>query len=50
VTATFIPVEHCWVCGADQFAPLHSAVFELSEYAKQDPPLSEYSGATVEIV
>ena len=50
MTATFTPVERCWVCGADQFAPLHSAVFELSEYATQDPPLSEYSGATVDIV
>jgi SAM-dependent methyltransferase len=50
VTAAFIPVERCWVCGGARLAPLHRARFELSEYASQDPPLAQYSGATVVIV
>lgn len=50
MSATFIPIDRCWVCGGNRLAPLHSALFELSEYARQDPPLAEYSGATVPIV
>jgi SAM-dependent methyltransferase len=29
---------------------VHRAVFELSEYARQDPPLAAYSGASVDVV
>jgi SAM-dependent methyltransferase len=50
VSATFIPVDRCWVCGGATLTPLHSALFELAEYLRQDPPLAEYSGATVDIV
>lgn len=50
MSATFIAVDRCWVCGGTRLVPLHSARFELSEYAAQDPPLSEYSGGTVSIV
>lgn len=50
MSATFVPVAGCWVCGGTRLRPLHDAAFELSEYATQDPPLSEYTGATVSIV
>jgi SAM-dependent methyltransferase len=49
-SSSFVPVERCWVCGGAALTPLHGARFELSEYARQDPPLAAYSGARVEIV
>ncbi len=48
--AGFTPVAACWVCGGRALAPVHTALFELSEYARQDPELARYSGATVRIV
>jgi SAM-dependent methyltransferase len=48
--AGFIPVAACWVCGGGALVPVHTAVFELSEYARQDPELARYTGATVRIV
>lgn len=48
--AGFIPVAACWVCGGAELVPVHTAVFELSEYRRQDPELARYTGATVEIV
>lgn len=46
----FTPIERCWVCGGASLEPVHTAVFELSEYTRQDPELARYSGATVRIV
>jgi SAM-dependent methyltransferase len=37
------------VCGGTALDPVHTAVFELSEYARQDPELARYTGATVDI-
>ena len=48
--AGFAPVGACWVCGGTDLDPVHTAVFELSEYARQDPELARYSGAGVRIV
>jgi SAM-dependent methyltransferase len=48
--AGFTPVDACWVCGGRALAPVHTAIFELSEYARQDPELARYTGATVRIV
>ncbi len=48
--AGFTPVAACWVCGGAALAPVHTAVFELSEYQRQDPELARYTGATVGIV
>jgi SAM-dependent methyltransferase len=45
-----VPVPACWVCGGTDLRLVHRAIFELSEYRAQDPPLAAYSGATVEIV
>jgi SAM-dependent methyltransferase len=45
--AGFTPVAACWVCGGRVLAPVHTAVFELSEYRRQDPELARYTGATV---
>ena len=43
----FDPVPACWVCGAGAFVGVHEAIFELSEYTRQDPELAAYSGAHV---
>jgi SAM-dependent methyltransferase len=48
--AGFTPVPACWVCGGVALEPVHTALFELSEYARQDPELARYTGATVGIV
>ncbi|HEV7587290.1 MAG TPA: class I SAM-dependent methyltransferase [Longimicrobium sp.] len=48
--AGFTPVRACWVCAGGELRPVHAAIFELSEYARQDPELARYTGATVEIV
>jgi len=48
--AGFTPVDRCWVCGGGALDPVHTAVFELSEYTRQDPELARYTGATVRIV
>lgn len=48
--AGFTPVRACLVCGGTALRPVHQAVFELSEYARQDPELARYTGATVEVV
>ncbi|HEX5724376.1 MAG TPA: class I SAM-dependent methyltransferase [Longimicrobiaceae bacterium] len=48
--AGFTPVRSCWVCGGTALRPVHTAVFELSEYARQDPALAAYTGATVRLV
>ena len=47
MTPAFDPVAACWVCGATAFVPVHEAIFELSEYARQDPELAAYTGARV---
>ena len=46
----FAPLTACWICGGTVLSPVHAAVFELSEYARQDPELARYSGAKVDIV
>ncbi|HET6765474.1 MAG TPA: hypothetical protein VFH27_17430, partial [Longimicrobiaceae bacterium] len=48
--AGFTPVAACWVCGGRELRPVERAIFELSEYRRQDSELAEYTGATVEIV
>jgi SAM-dependent methyltransferase len=48
--AGFAPLAACWICGGRALAPVTSAIFELGEYARQDPELARYSGAAVEIV
>ncbi|HEU0051933.1 MAG TPA: class I SAM-dependent methyltransferase [Longimicrobium sp.] len=47
--AGFVPLRACWVCGGTALRPVHTAVFELSEYARQDPELARYTGATVDV-
>jgi 2-polyprenyl-3-methyl-5-hydroxy-6-metoxy-1,4-benzoquinol methylase len=48
-TAEFAPLTACWICGGSNFRPVHTAIFELSEYRAQDPELAAYSGARVRI-
>ncbi len=50
MNAGFSPVDRCWVCGGGTLTAVHGARFDLSEYARQDPPLAEYSGARIDIV
>ena len=47
--AGLAPVAACWVCGGTRLDAVHTAVFDLSEYARQDPELARYTGATVEV-
>lgn len=47
MTAAFDPVPKCWICGGSTFIAVHEAIFELSEYARQDPELAAYTGARV---
>src|SRR4029079_8356216 len=47
MTPPFDPVTACWVCGGGEFVGVHEAIFELSEYVRQDPELAAYSGARV---
>jgi len=49
-TAGFVAVDRCWVCEGTNRARVHDALFELSEYAVQDPDLAAYSGASIPIV
>jgi SAM-dependent methyltransferase len=46
----FVAVGRCWVCCGAELTPVHRAIFELSEYERQDPPLAAYSGEAVDIV
>jgi SAM-dependent methyltransferase len=43
----FETVPACWVCGGGAFVAVHEAIFDLSEYARQDPDLAAYSGAPI---
>jgi SAM-dependent methyltransferase len=46
----FAPVDACWVCGARALAPVARAIFEFEGYREQDPGLTAYTGATVDLV
>jgi len=48
--AGFTPVPACWICGGTERVPVNRAIFEFSEYRRQDPELARYTGATVELV
>jgi 2-polyprenyl-3-methyl-5-hydroxy-6-metoxy-1,4-benzoquinol methylase len=48
--AGFAPLAACWICGSAELRPVHTAVFELSEYARQDAELARYSGAAVRLM
>ena len=50
MTVGFTAVARCWVCDGDRLSRVHDAAFDLHEYATQDPPLAEYTGASVPIV
>jgi SAM-dependent methyltransferase len=50
MNARFTPVPHCWVCDGDRLTPVHDATFDLHEYSTQDPPLAQYTGASIPIV
>ncbi|HYT66988.1 MAG TPA: class I SAM-dependent methyltransferase [Vicinamibacterales bacterium] len=45
--AGFVDVPACWVCEEREFDAVHEAIFDLSEYTKQDPELAEYTGARI---
>jgi 2-polyprenyl-3-methyl-5-hydroxy-6-metoxy-1,4-benzoquinol methylase len=50
MNAGFTPVPRCWVCDGERLSRVHDATFDLHEYATQDPPLAEYTGASIPIV
>ena len=43
----FEPVQSCWVCDGAELTPVHEPIFELSEYATQDPGLAAYTGSRI---
>jgi trans-aconitate methyltransferase len=47
MSAEFAAVPACWICAAVAFDAVHEAIFELSEYTRQDPELAAYTGARV---
>ena len=49
MNAGFAPVDRCWVCGGGSFAHWCTGRYELSMFARQDPPLAEYSGESIDI-
>ena len=50
MTATFEPIDRCWICESGELARVHDARFEFSEYCHQDPELAEYTGLRVGIL
>ncbi len=50
MNAGFTAVPCCWVCDGDRLQPVHDATFDLREYARQDAPLAEYTGSSIQIV
>lgn len=48
--AFFAAERFCWICGCRKLRPVHKAIFELAIYESQDPELSQYSGARVELM
>jgi trans-aconitate methyltransferase len=49
MTAAFVPVTACWICGGTSMDVVHEAIFDLSAYASQDPELARYTGERVEL-
>lgn len=49
MTALFEAVTSCWICGGTSMDVVHEAIFDLSEYARQDPELATYSGQRVKL-
>lgn len=49
MTAAFVPVTACWICGGTSMDVVHEAIFDLSEYATQDPELAGYTGERVKL-
>ena len=49
MTASFVPVAACWICGGTSMHVVHEAIFDLSEYANQDPELAGYTGERVKL-
>ena len=45
--AMFVDVGACWICGSSHRRPVADAMFELSAYRVQDPPLASFTGETV---
>ncbi len=41
--AEFVPVRACWICDSAELTPVHELIFDLSEYASQDPDLADYT-------
>ena len=50
MTAQFVPVTSCWICGGTAMVVVHEAILDLSEYRAQDPELAEYSGERVKLL
>jgi SAM-dependent methyltransferase len=45
----FQPVTACWICGGSDLTAVVPLIFELSNFAMQDPELAEYTGALLHL-
>ena len=45
----FTPLLHCWVCGQTEFRAVYPALFDLSNFTRQDPELGAYTGSRLEM-
>jgi SAM-dependent methyltransferase len=49
VNAGFAPVDRCWVCDGGSMTHWYEARYDLSAFARQDPPLAAYTGEPIDI-
>src|SRR5262245_59133403 len=47
MSAGFVDIAACWVCGGGAFTREHDAILDLEVYRNQHPALAEYTGETV---
>lgn len=47
MSATFVEVPQCWVCGSARLSRVHEAVIDLEMYRDEHPEIAAYSGSTV---
>src|SRR5438045_3204189 len=46
----FTPLASCLVCAHTDLRPVYRCIFDLHEYARQDPPLAAYTGQSLALM
>lgn len=44
-SASFVPLDACWICGGTSLDDVFALRFDFSDYGGQDPALAAYTGA-----